>query len=329
MSTIKPRILLHLEYEREAQAYLKSLPLEHFMEAKDQAEQRAITLASLAVVRVYLRDLHVFNEMLVQYPKEGRIVKVVPDNMAVRYEGELRVTTNYAIPLQPVGPFVVFEYVSKGSERKDYEDSFRKYEQDLKVPYYLLFYPDNQELTLYHHDGQRYATVLPDEHGRRAIPELELEVGLLDGWVRFWFRGELVPLPGDLVQQLEESRRRREEEERLRQEAVQRAEEEARLRLEAVQKADEEARLRLEAVQKADEETRLRLEAVQKADEETRLRQEAVQKAEEERRRAEEAARRADEEVRLRQALEQELARLRIQLGQATPPGGSAPEKTE
>jgi Uma2 family endonuclease len=308
MSTIKPRILLHLEYEREAQAYLKSLPLEHFMEGKDQAEQRGITVASLAVVRVYRRDLHVFNEMLVQYPKEGRILKVVPDNMGVIYEGELRVSTNYAIPLQPVGPLVVFEHVSKGSERKDYEDSFRKYEQDLKVPYYLLFYPDNQELTLYHHDGQRYATVLPNEHGRRAIPELEVEVGLLDGWVRFWFRGELVPLPGDLVLQLEESRRRREEEERLRQEAVRRAEEEARLRQEAVQKADEETRLRQEAVQKAGEEARLRLEAVRQAEQERQ---------------------RADEEARLRQALEQELARLRIQLGQAAPPGGSAPEKTE
>jgi Uma2 family endonuclease len=181
MSTIKPRILMRLEYEREAEQYLKSLPPEHFMEAKAQGEQREITLASLAVVRVYRKDLHVFNELLVQYPKGDRIIKVVPDNMGVIHKGELRVTTNYEIPLQPAGPFVVFEYVSKSSERKDYEDSFRKYEQDLKVPYYLLFYPDNQELTLYHHDGQRYLTVVPNEQGRCAIPELELEVALLDG----------------------------------------------------------------------------------------------------------------------------------------------------
>ncbi len=173
MSSIKPRILQRLEYEREAEKYLRSLPLEHFMEAKGQGKQREITLASLAVVRAYHPDLHVFNELLVQYPKGDAIAKVVPDNMVVRHAGDLQVTTNYAIPLLPVGPFWVLEYVSKSSERKDYEESFRKYEQDLRVPYYLLFYPDNQELTLYHHDGQRYVTVVPDARGRCAIPELE------------------------------------------------------------------------------------------------------------------------------------------------------------
>jgi hypothetical protein len=35
-----------------------------------------------------------------------------------------------------------------------------------------------------------------------AIPELELEAALLGGWVRFWFRGELLPLPGDLLKRL-------------------------------------------------------------------------------------------------------------------------------
>jgi hypothetical protein len=34
------------------------------------------------------------------------------------------------------------------------------------------------------------------------VPELEVEASLLGGWVRFWFRGELVPLPGDLVRQM-------------------------------------------------------------------------------------------------------------------------------
>src|ERR1051326_3018032 len=38
-----PRALQEIAYEREAQAYLASLPLEHFMEATPQAMQRAIT----------------------------------------------------------------------------------------------------------------------------------------------------------------------------------------------------------------------------------------------------------------------------------------------
>src|SRR5205807_2592729 len=60
---------------------------------------------------------------------------------------------------------------------------------------------------LFHHDGTRYASVVPDAQGRRAIPELDLEVALLDGWVRFWFRRELLPLPGELQRQLDETRR--------------------------------------------------------------------------------------------------------------------------
>ena len=47
----------------------------------------------------------------------------------------------------------MLEYVSKSSRRKDYDDNFDKYERDLKVPYYLTFYPDDQELTLYRHTG--------------------------------------------------------------------------------------------------------------------------------------------------------------------------------
>src|SRR5262249_23491721 len=83
---------------------------------------------------------------------------------------------------------MVLEYVSKNNKRKDYEDNFRKYERELKVPYYLLFYPDNEELTLFHRRGSKYVSVKPNAAGRLAIPELELEVALLDGWVRFWFR---------------------------------------------------------------------------------------------------------------------------------------------
>jgi hypothetical protein len=81
-----------------------------------------------------------------------------------------------------------------------------KYEHDLKVPYYLLFQPESQEMTLYRHTGEEYVSVIPNEQGRSLLPELELEVGLLDAWVRFSFRGELLPLPGDLLRQLDETR---------------------------------------------------------------------------------------------------------------------------
>lgn len=55
-------------YERDAIAYCKTLPLEHFMESEAQSMQRQITLAALDVVVRELADVHLYNEMLIQYP---------------------------------------------------------------------------------------------------------------------------------------------------------------------------------------------------------------------------------------------------------------------
>jgi Uma2 family endonuclease len=209
MSTAKPTILVRLEYEEAAQAYLRSLPPEHFMEATAQATQRKITLESLDLVHARQPDVQVFNELLVQYPlpRRQKPHQVVPDNMVVVWPEPIQADGSYDLPLQPTRPLWVLEYVSPSNKRKDYEDSFRKYERHLKVPYYLLFYPDNQELTLYHHNGKRYVSVKPNADGRYAIPELDLELALLDGWVRFWYQGELLPLPADLQRALDEARR--------------------------------------------------------------------------------------------------------------------------
>ncbi len=201
---------LKLLYEVTEQRYLKSLPLEHFMESTPQATQREITLASFALVRVSRPEVQCFNELLVQYPRPGhgadRPGQVVPDNMVVVHREPIDAVGSFMTPLQPVGPLLVLEYVSKGSVRKDYEINHAKYENELKVPYYLAFYPDADELTLFRLKDGRYVAVPPDGAGRRAIPELELEVALLDGWVRYWFRGELLPLPGDLLRQLNATR---------------------------------------------------------------------------------------------------------------------------
>ena len=151
--------------------------------------------------------------------------KVVPDNMVVLHDGPLEMGSSFASELQPVEPLLVLEYVSKGSVRKDYEDNMRKYERELKVPYYLLFYPETQDLTLFRRGKTRYVSVKPNDTGRLAIPELELEVALLDGWARYWFRGELLDLPADLKRSLLEAK----EEARRAKEETRRAKEETRL----------------------------------------------------------------------------------------------------
>jgi Uma2 family endonuclease len=249
MASTKPRALIALAYEEAAQAYLRSLPPEHFMEATAQAKQREITLESLALLKVRRPDVQVFNELLVQYPlpRQRKPGQVVPDNMVVLSDKPSKADSSYNLPLELARPFWVLEYVSKHTKRKDYEESFDKYERDLKVPYYLVFYPEDQELTLYHLKGKKYVSVKPNKNGRYAIQDLELEVALLDGWVRFWYQGDLLPLPADLQRDLDEARRRAEAEklraeaEKLRAEAEKLRADEADRRADTLQRRLEEA----------------------------------------------------------------------------------------
>lgn len=231
-----PRAVIEAAYTEYAREYLRSLPLEHFMEATAQATQREITLESLALVKARRPEVQVFNELLVQYPRRGqrRPGQIVPDNMVVVCDRPIDADGSYDLPLQPVGPFWVMEYVSKHNKRKDYEQSFDKYEQELKVPYYLMFHPDNQELTLYHLKGRKYVSVKPNERERYAIPKLDLEIALVDGWVRYWYEGELLPLPAELQHELDEARRQAAEQRRRAEIAEQQLarEREARIALE-------------------------------------------------------------------------------------------------
>lgn len=225
MATTKPRPIIALAYEEAAQEYLRSLPLEHFMEATPQATQRKITLESLDLLSARRPDVHVFNELLVQYPRprQRRPGQVVPDNMVVVSDQPIEAETSFNLPLEPAKPFWVLEYVSKHNKRKDYEKSFDQYERELKVPYYLVFYPEAEDLTLYHLRGKKYVTVKPNKHGRYQIPSLEIEMKILDGWVRFWYQARLLPLPAELQRDLDAANHRANEADRRANEADNRA----------------------------------------------------------------------------------------------------------
>lgn len=97
----------------------------------------------------------------------------------------------------------MLEYVSNSSERKDHGSSLETYEKRLKVPYYLTFYPEHEEWTLFHLRAKKYRAVVPNTAGRCPLPELDLELGLLGGWIRYWFRGSLLPLPAELQAQFD------------------------------------------------------------------------------------------------------------------------------
>ena len=194
-------------YERLANEYCRSLPLEHFMESTDQAKQREITLESLALVRAQWPEFQVFSELLILYPLTDADLKkptrVCPDNMVVVHDEPIKAKGSFNVPLQPMGPTLILEYVSTENKRKDYVDNRRRYADDLQVPYYLLFEPEAQKLTVFRLSGKKYVAVKPNADGRLEIPPLKLEVAIRDGWVRFWFEGELLPLPGEWVKERE------------------------------------------------------------------------------------------------------------------------------
>jgi Uma2 family endonuclease len=192
------------DYERTAQEYQASLPLEHYMEATPHATQRAITVASLALYKLRRPVIQYFNELLVQYFFEGNLRYVVPDNMLTKDPAPEVDRTSFAVELEAAAIFLILEYVSASSKRKDYQDNFHKYERELKVPYYLIFDPERLDLRLFRNNGEGYVRMEANTHGRYAIEELELEVGLLKGWVRFWHRGELLELPVELQDRLDQ-----------------------------------------------------------------------------------------------------------------------------
>ncbi len=231
-------------YADDAAWYVKQLPLEHFMHSTAQSTQEAITAASFDLIAAARPEIQCFGELLIQYPVAGQRHpgRVVPDNFVVVHPAPLDLDGSFPLELVPAGPLLVMEYVSKGNWRKDYDANMTRYEQVLRGPDDLLFSPDNAQLSLFRLAGGKYASVFANDAGRFAVPELELEVGLVEGWVRFWFRGELVPLPAELNRSLIAERAARATAERERD-----GERAARLTAEVERDGERAARLALEA----------------------------------------------------------------------------------
>lgn len=218
MSTL-PLPFVRIRYAKAAQQYLASLTWENFMESTPQATQRKITLESLDLVRAHRPEVQVCNELLVQYPKgpDGEeIGQIVPDNMVVLSDKPVKAQGSYDVPIEKVRPFWVLEYLSKSNHRKDYGSSLTKYEQELKIPSYLVFEPDTQEMNLFKLTRGTYVLVRANRQGRFPVRKLEMEVALLNGWVRYWFQGELLPLPAELQRDLDKTRRDLEKERQAR-----------------------------------------------------------------------------------------------------------------
>lgn len=231
------------EYERMACEYMASLPLEHYMEGKPNAFQRKITLESFDLVTVQRPEVHLYSELLVQYPRPNqRTGQVVPDNMVVLQDQPSQTEMSFNIVHEDATILMVLEWVSRGraNQRKDYETNRKKYERELRVPYYLLYDPDELKLTLLRLEGTTYADVKPNAEGRLPIRELDMEIAVLDGWVRYWYQGKLLPLPAEMQAELDELHARAEQSELRAKQETQRAEQEKQRAEQEMQRAEQE-----------------------------------------------------------------------------------------
>ncbi|MBA4190873.1 MAG: hypothetical protein C0467_23035 [Planctomycetaceae bacterium] len=200
-TTQEERERLKAMYDESARRYYLSLPIEETIDTLRQANSRKIVLSSFSMMKAKRPDVHCFNELLIEYPgTDGKPGRVVPSNFIVIHPEPIKANNSFDISQQPARPFLALEYVTE-LRRPEFHQNRDKYERELRIPYYLQVYPHDEKFTLFQLRGGHYAAVTPNAAGRYPVPELELEAALLDGWVRFWFRGELLALPGDLLRE--------------------------------------------------------------------------------------------------------------------------------
>jgi hypothetical protein len=213
MSTVPQNLYTLQQYEEAARAYQARLTYKDKMESLDQATQRQITVVSLAQVHLRRADVHVFSDLLVQYHVGAarKIHRVVPDNFVVVHDGPIDLDRRLAMHLRLHPGLQIYwtmEYISRESKQKDRETNFRKYERELKVPYYLIFDPDAQELVLWRLIEGRYVSVKPNAQERYEVEELNLAVAIHEGWVRYWHEGKLIPVTEEMTRDLDAANHR-------------------------------------------------------------------------------------------------------------------------
>jgi hypothetical protein len=174
------------------------------MESAVQGKQRSITLQSFDVISLRRPDIHCFNRISVWCPKgnSGNRRFVTPDHTIVIHSGPVPLDTDPVYLSAAVQPILAVNYVSADCPRPaDFERQRR--EAEAGITYSLVFDADRRSVTGYHLTRpRRYVPLKCDEWNRLAVPELDLEVLVRDGWMRYWFRGELMPLATELAERL-------------------------------------------------------------------------------------------------------------------------------
>ncbi len=193
------RLTMRCDYAAAAYAYIEANC--HAEVDPLQARQRQITAWSLAVVAGVRPDIRTFTAVLIQDGPPGRDDpwQIVPDNFVVRAAKPIVVQDHYDVPFESARPFVVFDYPSTPLQRKRTGRRLGQYQDNFAVPCVVVFDPEQHGLELHRLVGGMFVPAGVNAVGRCEVPELELELGVVEGSMRFWFRGERVPLPGELL----------------------------------------------------------------------------------------------------------------------------------
>ena len=220
-----------------------------------------------STIALYSADLErdsVHANMPIYYQRGTRQL-VAPDAFFVRGVPYDRNRRSWRLWKSKVRPQVVFEIVSEGHEKKDVDVNRFLFEK-LGFPEYYWFNPATQVLMALELDPatEKYRERKPSANGRHRCEILGLEVGLQNGLIALYHKGQYVPPPLELIERVSRER-------------------------------DEAARERDEAARERDEAARERDEATRERDEATRARDRVLGELAEERRRREDLERRIRE----------------------------------
>ena len=148
------------------------------------------------------RDVFTACELGVLYPGEAAIV---PDVLAVMdCDPDLEVDT-WNVAVQKRGIDLVYEVRNQGKKHKDLVENVVDYAR-LRIPEYFSFDVRSKVLRAWHLPTPRsrvYQPVLP-QRGYLASGVLGLDLAVVDGRVRFFASGAMVPTTGELIARLQE-----------------------------------------------------------------------------------------------------------------------------
>jgi Uma2 family endonuclease len=163
---------------------------------------------------------------------------------------------SYVTWYEGIAPFVVVELLSPGTEKEDLGETTRRsadepppkwevYERILRVPYYVVFSREADEMRVFKLNGGGYSEV-SGHGGKFWMPQAELGLGLWHGsykgierlWLR-WYDAEGNWIQTD-AERAEQERQRAEEARQQAEEARQHAEEARQEKEDALQQAERE-----------------------------------------------------------------------------------------